>query len=143
MCHYLFFVVFVCFVLWQVTLRHDVSRIVQSIFQFGSPVQRTTVLTELLPKFIEISKTPYGHFAAIKAITHCLLLSDQRAMVSALTGHFVALGCNVIGARIVESVLQFFPLSLTRTLKAEFYGKVKCFTNNNKKKKKIKSNKLI
>jgi hypothetical protein len=43
--------------------------------------------------------------------------------VNALKGHFVSLGTNTIGARTVESVMQLYPPSLTRSLKVEFYGK--------------------
>ena len=35
----------------------------------------------------------------------------------------MSLGAHVIGARTVESILQLYPVKLTRNLKAEFYGK--------------------
>ena len=111
----------------KVTLRHDVSRIVQAILQFGTPLQRKIVLTELLGKLVEICKAPYGHFTVLKAITYCNSFEEQKSIAVALTGHFVSLGTNVIGARTVESILQLFPVKLTRNLKAEFYGKVSLF----------------
>ena len=46
----------------QITLRHDVSRIVQCIIQYGKPEQRTAILAEFVGKIVEMSKTPYGHF---------------------------------------------------------------------------------
>jgi pumilio family protein 6 len=107
----------------QVTLRHDVSRIVQCILQFGNDAQRSIVVSEMAPKLFEICKTPYGHFAVLKAITYCTVAQDQKKITSALAGHFVALGTNVIGARTVESILKIFPSKLTRSLRAEFYGK--------------------
>ena len=108
----------------QVTLRHDVSRIVQCILQFGNEAQKSFILSEMQPKLFEISKTPYGHFTVLKAITYCTTATDQKKVVSSFTGHFVALGTNVIGARTVESILAIYPGKLTRALKAEFYGKV-------------------
>ena len=50
----------------QVTLRHDASRIVESILQFGTEVQRKKILEELASKLVEIAKTPYGHFVVLK-----------------------------------------------------------------------------
>ena len=65
-----------------------------------------------------------GHFTILKAIAYCVALNDQKLIATALQGHFVSLGTNLIGARIVESILQLYPSKLTATLKAEFYGKV-------------------
>lgn len=108
----------------QVTLRHDVSRIVQCILQFGTNAQRSAIVNEMVPKMFEICKTPYGHFTVLKAISYCTVEEDHQKIVNALKKHFVSLGTNVIGARTVESMLKIFPSKLTRTLKAEFYGKV-------------------
>ena len=55
----------------QVTLRHDASRIVQCILQYGNSQQRKAVLKELAPRLYEVAKTPYGHFAVLKALTYC------------------------------------------------------------------------
>jgi pumilio family protein 6 len=50
----------------QVTLRHDASRIVESILQFGTAAQKLKVLEELAPKLVDVAKTPYGHFVVLK-----------------------------------------------------------------------------
>ena len=71
-----------------------------------------------------MSKTPYGHFTILKAIGYCTSKADQKLIVKSLAGHFVSLGTNVIGARIVESVLQLYPHMITKSIRAEFYGKV-------------------
>ena len=79
-------------------------------------------MIELLPKLLDVAKTPYGHFTVLKAIIYCDVKDDQKQIAAALAGHFVALGTNVIGARTVESIMQLYPHSLTKSLKAEFYG---------------------
>lgn len=106
-----------------VALRHDTSRVVQTILQFGTDTQRKVVLAELIPKVLDIAKTPYGHFTVLKAISYCDDKDDQKRLAAALSGHFVSLGTNVIGARTVETVLQLYSPTITRALKAEFYGK--------------------
>lgn len=111
----------------SVSLRHDASRIVQSIFQFGTVEQRRRVLKEMSPQISELAKTPYGHFTGLKAIDSCTEEDEQKLIIQGLKGHFVSLGTNVIGARTVELILQTFPITLTRLLKAEFYGHVSLF----------------
>ena len=108
----------------QITLRHDVSRIIQSILQFGSPTLRSLILSEISGKILEICKTPYGHFTILKAISYCTNPEDQKIITTSLSGHFVSLGTNVIGSRIVESILALYSKQLTKDLKAEFYGRV-------------------
>jgi pumilio family protein 6 len=107
----------------QVTLRHDASRMTQCILQYGTEEQRKNVLAELTAKTVEIAKTPYGHFTILKAISYCTGASEQKKLCRSLKGHFVALGTNVIGARTCESLLVIYPSKLTRSLRAEFYGK--------------------
>ena len=107
-----------------VTLRHDASRMVQTVLQFGTVEQKETILTALTAKTSEIAKTPYGHFTVLKAITYCTRPADQRKVAASLKGHFVSLGTNVIGSRTVEPILQIYPTNITKGLKAEFYGQV-------------------
>jgi pumilio family protein 6 len=107
----------------QVTLRHDASRIVQSIIQFGNTEQKQGILSELCVKMVEIAKTPYGHFSVLKAIATMTSVADQTQMCKAMSGHFVMLGTNVIGARTCEMMLANFPAKLSKDLKAEFYGR--------------------
>lgn len=107
----------------QVTLRHDASRMTQCLLQFGNDDQKQKVLNELLDKTVEISRTPYGHFAILKAISYCTSINDQRRIINSMSGNFVTLGTNVIGARTVESICTLLNYKLWKNLKAEFYGK--------------------
>ena len=95
----------------------------QCILQYGTEEQRTQILEEMLEKASEIAKTPYGHFTILKAISYCTGASHQRRICGSMKGHFVALGTNVVGARVCESLLVMYPPALVRVLKAEFYGK--------------------
>lgn len=73
--------------------------------------------------FAQIAKTPYGHFVVLKAITYCTGPAEQKQIISGLTGHFVAIGTNVIGARTVESLINIYSPKACRALRAEFYGR--------------------
>lgn len=109
----------------EITLRHDASRIIQTLIQFGNDQQRDVILSELLSKFYEIAKAPYGHFTILKMITYGNKNDFMKKITQGLKSHFVSLGCHVIGARTVETVLQLYPSIFTKHLKAEFYGKVR------------------
>jgi pumilio homology domain family member 6 len=88
----------------EITLRHDASRVIQYLLQFGDAAQRQKVLSELITKAVEICKTPYGHFTVLKAIAYCTDAGDRKKLATCLSGHFVAVGCNAIGARTVGKI---------------------------------------
>lgn len=111
----------------DITLRHDASRIVQAIIQFGTVAQQDVILSEIQAKMGEVAKTPYGHFVVLKAMNYCNQKPQLKKISQALQGSFVSLGTHVIGARVVETILQLYPTQISRTLKAEFYGKVRLF----------------
>jgi hypothetical protein len=107
----------------EITLRHDASRIIQTLIQFGTDQQREKVLAELSPKLYEIAKAPYGHFTVLKLITYGNTPNFMKKISQGLKTHFVSLGIHSIGARTVETVLQLYPAAYTKHLRAEFYGK--------------------
>jgi hypothetical protein len=113
----------------EITLRHDASRIIQTVIQFGNDRQREMVLNELLPKFYEIAKSPYGHFTILKMITYGNTPEFMKKICQGLKHHFVSLGIHSIGARTVETVLQLYSSSYTKHLKAEYYGKVRFYVD--------------
>ena len=98
----------------EITLRHDASRVIQYLLQHGNVQQRQQIISELVHKASEICKTPYGHFAFLKAISYCTESADRKKLCSSLAGHFVALGGNIIGARTVgKNPLKFELFCLT------------------------------
>lgn len=105
-------------------MRHDASRVIQTLLQYGENDQRDIILKELLAKAFEICKTPYGHFTILKAINYCTKQEQQRKIASSFKNHFVSLGTNVIGARTVETLLNLYPSALSNPLRNEFYGQV-------------------
>lgn len=50
----------------ELAASHTGSRIVQACLKFGSKEQRHSMLKELSPAFLELAKSPYGHFVATK-----------------------------------------------------------------------------
>ena len=50
----------------ELAASHTGSRIVQACLKFGSKEQRHSMMKELTPAFLELAKSPYGHFVATK-----------------------------------------------------------------------------
>ena len=53
----------------EMAVSHTGSRIVQACIKFGSEEQRQAVRKEVAPVFLELAKSPYGHFVASKLVT--------------------------------------------------------------------------
>lgn len=79
----------------DVTLRHDASRVVQCIVQYGDNQQRAVILAELCKRMSDIAKTPYGHFTVLKAIEYCTEPANTKAIAQSLQGHFLSLGTSL------------------------------------------------
>lgn len=107
----------------EVVLKHDASRVVQSLIQFGSPDQRKLILNELRDIIPEMSKIQYAHFVVLKLIKYSLRdETNRRTFVKSLKGHIPKLAVHAVGARVVELVFATLPSKSIALLKQEMYG---------------------
>ena len=65
----------------EVVLKHDASRIVQALIQFGSTEQRKSILNELSEAIPEMSKIQYAHFVVLKLIKYCARDDVNRRLI--------------------------------------------------------------
>ena len=123
----------------DVTLRHDASRIVQSILQFGTHDQRQIVLNELCANNTknsntkqkkgasveDIAKSPYGHFVILKALQCCKNKDELSVLITHMRDRYISLGCHAISARVIETIYMTDHISnsIKHMLNAEYYGK--------------------
>ncbi|GAX12303.1 pumilio homology domain family member 6 [Fistulifera solaris] len=108
----------------QIALQHDASRVVQAVFQFGSPEERASLLKELLEDgttFLELCKSQYAHFLVLKVIKYCHKEHSEQ-ILKAFRGHMSKLAVHAVGARVLESLFNTFTPKQTAFLKQEFYG---------------------
>lgn len=108
----------------QIALQHDASRVVQAVFQFGSPEERAALLKELLEDgttFAELCKSQYAHFLVLKVIKYCHKEHPDQ-ILKAFRGHMSKLAIHAVGARVLESLFTTFSPKQTAFLKQEFYG---------------------
>ena len=106
-----------------IATKHDGSRVLQAVVQFGDASQRSTVLAELGAKLAELSKLQYSHYVVLKLLKHCTLTERQQGELAAhLRGHIVTLGTHAVGAKVVEAAFKALG-ARSRALRVEFYGR--------------------
>ena len=108
----------------QIALQHDASRVVQAVFQFGSPEERASLLKELLEDgttFPELCKSQYAHFLVLKVIKYCHKEHPDQ-ILKAFRGHMTKLAIHAVGSRVLESLFTTFSPKQTASLKQELYG---------------------
>lgn len=107
--------------LFSLAAKHDASRIIQSVLQYGSPLQRSVVIQELQPHVLELARTTYGHFLVQKMIRYGSH-DDRASLAKAFRGHMVKLATHNIAAEVIEYAAEWFRPALMSNLKLEFYG---------------------
>ncbi|PSC67012.1 pumilio-like protein 24 [Micractinium conductrix] len=65
---------------------HSASRVIQTCAKYGTAEERASILRELEPKLLELSKSPYGHFVVSKLVA---LAPKQQlpGLLKAFRGH--------------------------------------------------------
>jgi pumilio family protein 6 len=128
----------------ELALQHDASRVVQAAIQFGTVEERRSILGELCQKreaaagapapsssssattsscFVELCRSQYAHFVALKAIQYCHGDKEcAEAIARALRSHVAKLATHASGCTVVELALQKLPTRLAAPLRQEFYG---------------------
>eukprot|EP00975_Prorocentrum_lima_P052234 10941659-Prorocentrum_lima.AAC.1 len=84
------------------SLKHDVSRVVQAVVSFGTAEQVDEVLVEVEPRIFDLCVSPYAHFLVIKllkSVAQPRRRDSRRRMVKVLSGHMLRLGVHSVGAR--------------------------------------------
>jgi pumilio family protein 6 len=104
--------------------KHDASRVVQAMIQFGTPEQRVAILNELKENIVDLSKQQYSHFIVLKLFKYCSAApASRRVLLNSLKGNLVSLSTHAVAARVVEYALGELPSRDAGMLKREFCGK--------------------
>lgn len=65
--------------------KHDASRIIQTCLKYGNEDQHKQITEELKGRLLEITKSHYAHFLAIKLFKYC---KEKHVFLKELYGHF-------------------------------------------------------
>eukprot|EP00753_Platysulcus_tardus_P002452 PLAT11661.6.p1 GENE.PLAT11661.6~~PLAT11661.6.p1 ORF type:complete len:611 (-),score=278.93 PLAT11661.6:117-1856(-) len=105
-----------------VVRRHDASRVVQTIVQYGTDEQRRAVFEELKEMLLALSQSQYSYFLVLKLLRYgdAALQAD---VVKALQKRVLRLGTHMVGSSVIEHLYQktYKPSHRPRLL-ACFYG---------------------
>jgi len=128
----------------QVAKKHDASRVVQAMIQFGTQSQRDTVLSELKGSLVDLSKQQYSHFIVLKLFKYCgNTPASRRVLQTSLRSNMVSLATHAVAARVVEYALSELPSRDAKLLMREFCGKQYSLFGDNEAPKKVNNNKPV
>ena len=87
----------------DICLKHDGSRIIQSLYKYGTPEQPSSIPKvdalfvsdpkELLPSVVTISKTKHGHFLVVSMLRYSSK-EDINAFLEAINGKLQSMCTN-------------------------------------------------
>merc|ERR1711871_1304489 len=83
-------------------LKHDASRIVQTILKYGTKPQCDQICQELMGSIRTLCKSKYGKTLVKKLLTYCPPATRAQILRSELDGHVLELITHKEAAEIVE-----------------------------------------
>ncbi|KAN0024584.1 hypothetical protein ACTFIV_008992 [Dictyostelium citrinum] len=106
----------------NVIVKHDASRVVQTLLKYGNETQREIVFTELKDHELTISKTQYGRFLILKLLKYGT--EEQRnTIIKQFYGKFVSMISHKESSSVVEYIFSEIASKLQKThIIEEFYG---------------------
>ncbi|KAG2530750.1 hypothetical protein JM16_001459 [Phytophthora kernoviae] len=119
--------------IYDVAAKHDASRVIQSLMQYGKPEHRSQIVLEMKEHLIEVSKMQYGCFLVQKMIRYGSI-ADRAAIVKCLTGNVVQVGTHNIAANALEYAQEYLKPAQLTALKLEFYGREFAYFNAENKR---------
>nr|CCA15961.1 peptidase putative [Albugo laibachii Nc14] len=108
--------------IYQISAKHDASRVIQGLFRHGTREHRDQIVLELKEHIVELAKTQYGSFL-IKKMLKYGSENDRAAIAKALTGQAIVIGTHNVAASVLETAQEYLSTSLFWKLRLEFYGK--------------------
>ena len=89
----------------EVALKHDASRLVQAVIQYGNEEQRLQLFDEISgsASFVEICRSPYAHYCVVKLLEKMRCVADPP-MASA------AVNLPVVGSTVLDFPSFFGPV---------------------------------
>ncbi|KAI0281835.1 armadillo-type protein [Russula aff. rugulosa BPL654] len=106
----------------DIVLKHDASRIVQTIVKRGNQRQRDEVATELQGRFKELVENKYSKFLVAKLAHLCP--SRRLSMIMEFRSHVVRLLLHREASQIIADIFELHTNAMERVvLLRDFYGR--------------------
>ena len=81
----------------DISLKHDGSRIIQTLYKYGTAEQRSSITQELLKSIVPISKTKHGRFLVISLLRYSSK-QDVEAFLEAIRGKLHAMATHQVAS---------------------------------------------
>ena len=91
--------------IWEIVSRHDASRVIQTLFQYGNVEVQEAICGELKGHYLELSMSAYGHFMLKSMLRHGKE-KQRMEIIDAFKNHFAKLATHVTGASVLELLFQ-------------------------------------
>eukprot|EP00742_Colponemidia_sp_Colp-10_P004625 GILJ01004936.1.p1 GENE.GILJ01004936.1~~GILJ01004936.1.p1 ORF type:complete len:750 (-),score=181.24 GILJ01004936.1:132-2381(-) len=106
----------------ELALKHDASRVIQSLLKFGHREHRNTVIEEMKDSIIALSMSKYAHFLVMKMLFYSTP-EQQKAIIQQFLGHTVKLLSHVEAGQVVElAYTKYASKEQKNAMVLEFYG---------------------
>lgn len=106
----------------ELVFRHDSSRVVQTIFKYGSPSQRREITDALKGSYVDLARSSYGKYLLIKML-HYGTAAVRAQILNEMHGHFRSLMRHKEGAYVIEDAFRDYSTApQRRQILREFYG---------------------
>ncbi|CAG8454722.1 10414_t:CDS:2 [Paraglomus occultum] len=104
----------------DLVLKHDASRVVQTLLKFGSKEQRGEVAKALKGKYVELAKSTYGKFLVCKILKYCPQHRDD--IIKEYYGQVRKLIKHKEASEVIEEAYNVGKATHRSGLMQEFYG---------------------
>ena len=115
--------------MFELSIKPDASRIIQTIIKQGDNDQKQTVITELQPKFYDLTRDQYGHHVIKKLIKH-----QSKTVVSKLVetykGHIFEMLTHTYSCKVLKELCEHLNKTQQRRIVEEVYGAQYQFLKN-------------
>lgn len=106
----------------DIVLKHDASRIIQTVVKYGNQAQRNEIATELKGKYRELAQSKYSKFLVTKLIRFCP--THRPAILLEFQSHVLKLLLHREASSVLADAFELYANAYERTiLLRDFYGK--------------------
>ncbi|KAF2071454.1 hypothetical protein CYY_007228 [Polysphondylium violaceum] len=106
----------------EIVLKHEASRIVQSLLKYGTEEQKLNIFTELKGHEMVISKNQYGRFLILKLLKYGNE-AQRNTIIKSFYGKYVQLVSHKESSSVVEYIFAEVATPVQKTaIIEEFYG---------------------
>ncbi|PCH37111.1 ARM repeat-containing protein [Wolfiporia cocos MD-104 SS10] len=106
----------------DIVIKHDASRIVQTVVRYGGEKHRNEIATELQGKYKELAQSKYSKFLVTKLIRFCP--SHRATILREFQGHVLRLLLHREASSVLADAFELYTNAYERSLLLrDFYGK--------------------